>query len=201
MKVSLGSWAFTYGPHADHPLSFEATVERLARAGYDGVEITGFPPHVTLEDYPTFDSRQEIVRLLKEHNLGVSGYAADLASVNPTVPGNSQKYLDLFRENVQMCADIGSPSIRVDTGAAPGSIPDSEYNATMSRMADLWHTAADIGREKQIRVAWEFEPGFEFNKPSEVIKLHDEVAHLEFQAAVRHLPRAHEFGCRVASAR
>ena len=49
MKVSLGSWAFSFGPFADNPIPFEKTVKRLSEAGYDGIEICGFPPHITLD--------------------------------------------------------------------------------------------------------------------------------------------------------
>jgi len=122
MKVSSGSWAFSFGPFADHPIPFEKTVKRLSEAGYDGIEICGFPPHITLEEYPTRESRQRLVRFLDDHNLGVSGYAADFTGVNPVVAGNKQRYLDLFQSNVEMCVDIGSPNIRVDSIAAPGSI-------------------------------------------------------------------------------
>src|SRR5438477_8057889 len=129
MKISLGSWAFSFGPFADNPIPFEKTVKRLSAAGYDGIEICGFPPHVTQDKYPTAESRKELVKFLQDHKLGVSGYAADFTSVNPVAAGNKQKYLDLFQRNVQMCADIGSPAIRVDSIAAPGSIEERDYQA------------------------------------------------------------------------
>src|SRR5215813_653279 len=105
MKISLGSWAFSFGPFADNPIPFEKTVERLSSAGYDGIEICGFPPHVTLDKYPTVESRKQLATFLEDHKLGVSGYAADFTSVNPVRPGNKQKYLDLFHRNAEMCVD------------------------------------------------------------------------------------------------
>ena len=38
MRVSIGSWAFTYGPHADHPLSFPETVEHLSRGSGSDID-------------------------------------------------------------------------------------------------------------------------------------------------------------------
>lgn len=180
MKISLGSWAFSFGPYADHPVSFDRIVKRLSEAGYKGIEISGFPPHVTLDQYPTRESRRELVRFLRAHDLGVSGYSADFTLVNPSAPANRRRYLDLFERQVEMCADIGSPLIRVDTGAAPGSIPDAEYDATLRYLAGLWQEAAGIAAKASVRVGWEFEPGFAFNKPSEVIALHDQVNHPNF---------------------
>ncbi|MCC6857026.1 MAG: sugar phosphate isomerase/epimerase, partial [Bryobacterales bacterium] len=180
IRISLGSWAFSFGPYADHPVPFEQTVGRLAKAGYEGVEICGFPPHVTLERYPTRESRQSVVSLLRDHNLGVSGYSADFTEVNPANPGNRRRYLDLFQRNLEMAADIGSPAIRVDSGAAPGSLDEEEYAEAFDRLAGVWHEAAGMAAPAGIRVVWEFEPGFAFNKPSEVAAMHDRVAHPNF---------------------
>ena len=198
MKVSLGSWAFSFGPFADHPIPFEKTVKRLSEAGYDGIEICGFPPHITLEEYPDKESRQRLVRFLEDNQLGVSGYAADFTGVNPVVAGNKQKYLDLFRRNVEMCVDIGSPTIRVDSIAAPGSIEDGDYRAAFDRLADVWRDAAGVAQQGRVRMVWEFEPGFAFNKPSEVAGLHGAVGHPNFFVL---FDTSHAHMCAVAGAR
>ncbi len=198
MKISLGSWAFSFGPYASHPVPFDRVVRRLAEAGYDGIETCGFPPHVTLDQYASRESRRELVQFLRANDMGVSGYAADLTAVNPVVAGNRQKYLDLFQRNVEMCADIGSPAIRVDTLAAPGSIPDSEYGDAFRRVAELWREAAGMAQKAGVRVVWEFEPGFVFNKPSEVVAMHDLVGHPNFKVL---FDTCHAYMCGVAGAR
>jgi sugar phosphate isomerase/epimerase len=198
MKISMGSWAFSFGPYAAHPAPFENVVERLSEAGYDGIEICGFPPHVTPGRYAGAEARAGLSRLLRDHGLAVSGYAADLTAVNPVTEGNKQKYLDLFQRNVELCAAIGSPAIRVDSGAAPGSIPDREYGAATGRLAEVWREAAAIAQTHAVRVVWEFEPGFEFNKPSEVAALTDLVGHPNFKVL---FDTAHAYMCGVAGAR
>jgi len=198
MKISLGSWAFSFGPFADNPIPFEKTVERLSSAGYDGIEICGFPPHVTLDKYPTVDSRRQLAKFLADHKLGVSGYAADFTSVNPVAPGNKQKYLNLFQRNAEMCVDIGSPSIRVDSIAAPGSIDEQDYQASFDRLAGVWNGAASIAQDAGIRLVWEFEPGFAFNKPSEVLSMHAKVAHANFRLL---FDTSHAYMCAVVGAR
>jgi sugar phosphate isomerase/epimerase len=198
MKVSLGSWAFAFGPYTNNPVPFREVVERLAKTGYDGVEVCGFPPHITLEAYPTEESRREIASLLADNGLGVSGYAADLAPANPAAKGNGQQYLDLFRRNVDLCVDIGSPAIRVDTIAGPGAIPDAEYDATFARVADLWRSAAAVAADAGVRLVWEFEPGFAFNKPSEVVAMHQRVGHANFDVM---FDTSHAYMCGVVGAR
>ncbi len=198
MKISLGSWAFSFGPYSENPVSFEDTAKRMSSAGYDGIEICGFPPHITLEAYPDAASRQRLVRFLSDLGLGVSGYAADFSGVNPVTEGSREKYLELFRRNVNMCVDLGSPTIRVDTIAAPGSVPDDQYAAAFRRVSDLWREAARIAQDAGIRMVWEFEPGFLFNKPSEVLRMHQEVGHPNFMIL---FDTSHAYMCGVVAAR
>jgi sugar phosphate isomerase/epimerase len=198
LKISFGSWAFSFGPWAGDPVPFDVAVRRVAEAGYDGIDISGFPPHVTLESYPTKQSRADLSRLLADERLGVSGYTGDLSSASPAAAGNDARYLDLLKRNVEMCADIGSPSLRVDTVAAPGSIPDDDYEKAFHRVAGLWADGASFAAAAHVRLVWEFEPGFAFNKPGEVIRMHQEVRHPNFSIL---FDTSHAYMCCVVGAR
>jgi sugar phosphate isomerase/epimerase len=198
MKISMGAWSFTFGPHAAAPKPLAAICERLSQAGYDGIELCGFPPHVTLDAYPAAGERAQLRRLLADCDLGVSGYSADLTSVNPLVAGNRDRYLALFCRLLDLCADIGSPSIRIDTVAAPGSLGDEEYHQAFHRLGDLWRDCAGFARQAGVFIVWEFEPGFVFNKPSEVVALHDRVGHPCFQIL---FDTTHAYLCSVIGAR
>lgn len=181
MKISMGSWAFSFGPYAESPLPLASIAEHLARAGYDGIELGGFPPQVTLDAFASAAERQSLRALLRDLGLGVSGYAADFSNVNPAVPGSHSRYVDLFRRQLELCVDLHSPMIRVDTVAAPGSVEEADYHAALYRIADIWRDCAELAREARVRIAWEFEPGFLFSKPSEVVAMHDRVGHPSFQ--------------------
>ena len=39
MKLSVGSWAFSFGPYAGDPIPFAKIVERLAEAGFEVEEL------------------------------------------------------------------------------------------------------------------------------------------------------------------
>lgn len=198
MKLSLGSWAFSFGPYAASPVPLDKIIERLSQAGYDGIELSGFPPHVALEDYLSSESRSRLAHSIADYDLGISGYSADLSSVNPTVEGQKQKYLRLFQRHIELCADLGSPLIRVDTVSAPGSVAEKEYEKAFDRLADTWHDAAGIAASSGVRVAWEFEPGFVFNKPSEVMAMHRQVDHANFRIM---FDTCHAYMCGVVGAR
>lgn len=180
MKVSFGSWAFIFGQHAARPVGFVEAVERIARAGYDGVEISGFPPHVTLEDYATPEARAQLRQLLADNGLGVSGYVPDLTFNNLLSENKRQRYLDRLARCVEFCHEIGCPALRVDTVAAPGSIGESEADEAAARIAAVWREAAAKAEPAKVKILWEFEPGFLFNKPSEVVSLYERVGHANF---------------------
>lgn len=181
IKLSVGSWAFAFGPYAESPVALEPIAARLSEAEFDGIELSGFPPHATLEQYPNAASRAHLLRVLRDYGLDVSGYAADFSTVNPAVEGNKQNYIDLFQRHIEFCVDTASPSIRVDTVGAPGSVADIAYQAALERVADIWMDAAEIADRAKVRMVWEFEPGFLFNKPSEIVTMCDKVSHPNFQ--------------------
>jgi sugar phosphate isomerase/epimerase len=196
MKVSFGSWAFTFGPYASHPLNFLESARKIAAAGYDGVEVSGFPPHLTIEasGRALHEGRKQLLDL----GLEVSGYVPDFTMVNPIVEANHAKYLDKFRRAVEVCAELGSPLVRVDTIAAPGSIGEAEYRDTADRLAGLWRDASELAAASGVRMVWEFEPGFVFNKPSEVVDIYEQVGHPNFQIL---FDTCHAYLCGVVGAR
>lgn len=197
-KISLGSWAFSFGPYADNPVGLDRIARRLAQAGYDGIELCGFPPHVTFDAYAEPSERRKLRKFLADLGLSVSGYAADFMMATPTLAANREIYLDRFRRAVEIATDLGSPTIRVDTVAAPGSIPDSEYLSTQRHLAEVWNEAAQIAAQSGVGMVWEFEPGFAYNKPSEVGAIYEQVGHPNFSIL---FDTCHAYMCAVAAAR
>ena len=198
VKLSIGIWAFAFGPYSAAPKSLDETLERAAQAGYDGVELSGYPPHVYPDAFSTPAAQAALRNRLASLNLGISGFSADLGAVSPIIPENRRDYLELFRRTLDVAAAIGSPSVRIDTGSAPGSIPDEDYHTSFHRLADLWRDCADLARHAGLTILWEFEPGFVFNKPSEVVELHQKVGHPFFQVL---FDTAHAYTCGVVGAR
>ena len=198
-KVSLGSWAFAFGPYASDPVPFDKTARRLAEAGYDAIEVCGIQEHITLDACPTKESRAEVKKLLDDLGLERSGYSCDQSSADPTEPANKDKYLDHFARNLEMCHDLGIGDIRVDAVAPPNKYSDdSEYESAKGQVADVFHAAAQKAQDAKIKLHWEFEPGFIFNKPSEIIELHDKVAHPNFTIMY---DTCHAYMCAVVGAR
>jgi sugar phosphate isomerase/epimerase len=198
-KISLGSWAFAFGPYAGDPVPFDRTAKRLADAGYDAIEVCGIQQHVTLEAYPTKESREPIRQMLDGLGLARSGYACDQYAADPTEAANKEKYLERFARNLEMCNDLGIANIRVDTVAPPNKYSNPvDREAAKGRVCEVFNAAAQKAQEAGIKMHWEFEPGFLFNKPGEIVEIHEKTAHANFTVM---FDTSHAYMCAVVGAR
>ncbi len=200
-KLSIGTWAYTFGPYEKNPIPFEQVVRRLGELGFDGVEIGGFRPHIHPDDYPMKCDREKVKNLVKVNGLEISGLAADFwGTPGPGTEAALQNnaYLNLFKKNLQLCLDLGAPAIRVDTVSGPDGIPGVDRNVALKRIADIWRQCAGIAESHGVKMVWEFEPGFLFNKPSEVVRMVEEVNHPNFKVM---FDTCHAYMCSVVGAR
>jgi sugar phosphate isomerase/epimerase len=179
-KLSLGSWAFAFGPFEREPWSFSRVLAFLAEAGYDGVEINGFPPHPHPVEYDTPKKCRALVDEIEGYGLGISGYAPAFGDVPPAVV-EPKAYLDVFRTYLRFCGHCGISTLRVDTVSPPLALAPGEYETRFARLAGTWHEAAREAAQAEVLLVWEFEPGFWLNKPSEVVRLAEAVGHENFK--------------------
>ena len=185
-RSSIGSWAYTIGPYADKPIDFETVVTRLKTLGFDGVELGAFPPHPNPGNPNGPDDawpgaltekaqRAELKARLASLGIGLSGMAANLWGEKLINTDDSSKYVDEFRRNSEFASDLGIGGIRVDTVQPPTILREIDYNTAMQRVVTTWQKCSDIAADAGQVVVWEFEPGFAFNKPSDVVRIHDAV--------------------------
>ena len=137
----FGVCVWIYG---DAPL--EATLARIAAAGYDGVEIPGEPG--------AFDPA-EVRRLLARHNLKPLGLTAsctvpatrrDLAHPDPAVRADAVRYVvDCLR----FAAEIGAPLIQMlpsgETRLAPLATQAEEWTWSVEAMREAVREAERVG--------------------------------------------------------
>src|SRR5262245_16619955 len=112
-------------------------------------------------------------------------------------------YLTAFLGWCTFAADLDVKTIRVDTVLPPNYLDTPEgkkwvqslfqnqtrpeeffdteeakkvgYETALNRIANVWDKASKMAADYGMNVCWEFEPGFIFNKPSEIVKLVDMV--------------------------
>lgn len=179
-NISLGSWAFAFGPFERSPWPFSKVIRYAANAGYQGVEINGFDPHPNPDNCDTPRKRNDLKQDIAALGLGVSGFAPDFRSAPPAVAEESA-YLELLKKYIHFAQELGTHTLRVDTVGPPEPLSGREYGARFSRLASTWQAAGELARREGVRIVWEFEPGFWLNKPSEVKRLMEEINHPHVQ--------------------
>jgi len=179
-KISIGSWAYAIGPYQNHPVPWDELVKKLKELGFDGVELGGFPPHPNPDDLKTPEQRKACREQMKKLGLGWSGLAANLWSQHLVDAEDTTPYINEFRKNLQFCVDLGIDAIRVDAVQPPTIFEKVDRKTARKRVVDTWKTCAKEAAAKKIRVTWEFEPGFAFNKPSDIVGIVEEVGEKNF---------------------
>jgi sugar phosphate isomerase/epimerase len=181
-KVSVGSSAFATGVYAANPIPLRTVARRLADLGYDGLELYGARPHAHPDKYPTKPDRYALRNELADLNLEISNYCADLWGYPLGVGEHkAREYEDAFKHSLEFCVDCGIDSIRVDTVSEPSLLEGVAYGEVWQRVVTTWQRCARWAGDAMIDVYWEFEPGNMFNKPSEVVRLVDEVGTSNFR--------------------
>lgn len=185
-RTSIGSWAFTIGPYASHPIDFQTVCEKLKALGFDGVELGAFPPHPNPGNpngpddawpgaMPERSQREELRARMKEWGLEFSGIAANLWGEKLINTADQSKYIAEFRKNSEFCRDVGIQGIRVDCVQPPTILRQVDYATAMQRVVKTWQECCAIAAGNGQYVTWEVEPGFAFNKPSDAVRIHDAV--------------------------
>jgi len=180
--LSIGSWAYCFGPYQTNPVPFDTVIEKLGKLGFHGVELGGFPPHPSPQSCDTTAKRTELKQKVSDQGLRFSGLAADLWSF-PIIPmQDNSKWMAALETNLQFANDLGIDCIRVDSVSPPDVFEKENVDPKLGweRLVSTFATAAQRAADRGIRVVWEFEPGFAFNKPSEIIRLSDDVGHKNF---------------------
>jgi sugar phosphate isomerase/epimerase len=181
-KISVGTSAFALGAYTKSPVPFEKIVHRLSELGYDGLELAAIPGYGALETWPDGARRKKLTGILRAAGLGISAYGADLSpspfySNDPAVRSGARR---LFASCLDFCADCAIPTIRVDTLAEPPAPAGVTREDAWKRAVETFRDHAEAAQRRGVVVAWEFEPGFMFNKPSEVLAMLEEVGHPNF---------------------
>jgi len=192
-KSSIGAWAYIWGGYEEEPIPLTTVVEKLSELGFDGIEFAAYPPHL---EPNTKEKRQEIKKLFDDHGLEVSGVAAPFPS---PATATKDEYLEAVKGNLEICADIAIPKLRVDTLSPSTEIPDGmDYETCFSKVADAWNSAAELCQKQDVKLIWEFEPEFLFNKPSEVVRMVYRIDHPNFSVL---FDSCHAHMCAVVGAR
>jgi sugar phosphate isomerase/epimerase len=175
-KLSIGTWAYLF--NQKEPTSdFHEILHKLQHLGYDGVELGGFNPHPGPDTCDTKAKREKLRKEVADHGLKFSALAADLWSQKLLSVEDSGPYIAAFAKNLIFADDLGIDTIRVDTveDVTKFKATGTDLKTAFERAVRAFDLCSKLAASRGIRICWEFEPGFPFNKPSEIIALVDAV--------------------------
>lgn len=179
-KLSIGSWAYIFNQEVPTN-DFHTVLHKLHDLGYEGVELGSFGVHPTPWSHPTKADRAKLKKEVADHGLAFSGIAVDLWSFKKPGPSildeNPTPYMAAFLGFTTFGADLGIKTIRVDSVEPPDFLVTSKMDPKLAldRIISVWDKCSKMAADHGMNVCWEFEPGFLFNKPSEVFAIVDGV--------------------------
>ncbi|MDF1779101.1 MAG: sugar phosphate isomerase/epimerase [Rhizobiaceae bacterium] len=180
-KTSFGSWAFAFGPFATNPYTFEEVLKFASDNGFDAIEINGFRPHPHADDHDTAAGWAPLKSMIRDqYGLEISAIAGDFRCAPPSQV-SKDTYMKEFRKSLEMCKHLGTSMTRVDTIVPPNALTSDEYKARFDNLIENWSAAADLAREYDVVITWEFEPILWINKPKEIIRVLDTINHPNFK--------------------
>ena len=159
------------GPFLDPPVDFHDLVHHIAHLGYEGVEIAARPPHPNPDSHDTREKRQSLAKMVRDHGLEFSAISPGWRSQRLCTLADPVPYVSLFEKFLSFAADLRIPVIRVDTVEPVADVNDLDPRLVMDRVVDAFDRCAKRAADQGITVAWEFEPSFPLNKPSEILEL------------------------------
>lgn len=185
-KLACGTWPYMFPPYDARPYTLKEVVKRLSKLRFDGVELSGFKPHAHPDLYPKKVDRKDLSAMIKAHKLGLGGYAADMGGHAIASPYSDVRsaYEKEFEKSLRFCVDMGIDAMRVDTVSGYQGVLGVPYQEAWKRVVSMFKKCSRKAGDAGVQLVWEFEPGFMFNKPSEVVRLVDEVNHPSFKVMV-----------------
>jgi fructoselysine 3-epimerase len=138
MKLSFNTWAYSSFPSWLPAYPLDETIRRLARIGYDGIEIGAWSPHAFPET-TSAARRREIRRVLDGEGIALSSMlpAPSGNNVSSPVPEERRYATDQYKKIADLCAEWGGHTLLY--------IPGWVVFGTTRRQA--WEWSAEALRE------------------------------------------------------
>jgi sugar phosphate isomerase/epimerase len=172
-KIAVGSWAFVFNQAEE--IDFHTVLHRLHDLGLDGVELGTVGKHPSPATHDTRAKRAALKKEVADHGLAFSGLAPNLWAHKLLSVEDSGPYVADFAKHLFFAEDLGIDLIRVDSVEPPTVLERVDPKVAFDRAVRAWDLCAKLAADRGVRVAWEFEQCFAFNKPAEVVAVVDAV--------------------------
>jgi protein FrlC len=150
MKLAFNTWAYSSFPVWVPAYPIEETIRRIARIGYDGIEIGAAAPHA-FPAYTSAERRREIKQVLDDNNIVVSamlpapGGGPGFNVASPT-PAERRNAIEQYKEVAQLCADLGGDTLLYVAGwQIFGTERAQAWEWSREALAEIAPAAAGLG--------------------------------------------------------
>ena len=150
MKLSFNTWAYSSFPVWVPAYPLDETIKRLARIGYDGIEIGAASPHA----YPKYlnkERRREIKDVLDANGIALSSMLPAPGggpghNVSSPSPEERRHTIEHYKEVVELCAEWGGKTVLYVAGwQIFGTSRRQAWEWSREALRDIAKTAADCG--------------------------------------------------------
>jgi len=180
-RIAMGAWTFIFPPYDEKPEGFVSVLDHAKKAGYEGIEVGWFAPHPGVSDLATKEERKRYASLFTERGLGIAGVVANFDGAPSVITSDDNSaFLAQLDAQLQLCEDLGITMLRLDLVDGPEVLESMDYERAHERLVSTWTEAARRGKDFGVRIGWEFEPGTAFNKPSQFLRIADEITEPNF---------------------
>jgi protein FrlC len=150
MKLSFNTWVYSSFPVWLPAYPLEEVIARLARIGYDGIEIGAASPHA----YPRYLSRErrrEIKRLLDDSGIACSsmlpapggGPGFNVAS---PLEEERRHAVEHYKEVIELCSQLGGRTVLYVAGwQVYGTSRRRAWQWSQEALAEVARTAGEFG--------------------------------------------------------
>jgi sugar phosphate isomerase/epimerase len=175
-NYSIGSWAFLFNQDVA-TADFHAVVHKLMHMGYKGIELFAHVPHPNPDTLDTIEKRHKLRKMVVDHGLQFSGVVPVFATQKLWSVEDQSPYLAEFQKHLEFAHDLGITTLRLDTLEPVADVARSGVEPPMilDRCIRAFDACAKKAADQGITIAWEFEPCFALNQPSEIVALVDAV--------------------------
>ncbi|MFN8590634.1 MAG: sugar phosphate isomerase/epimerase family protein [Thermomicrobiales bacterium] len=150
MKLAFNTWAYSSFPVWVPAYPLDETIKRLARIGYEGIEIGAAAPHA----YPGYldaARRREIKKVLDENGMVVSAMLPAPGggpghNVSSPMPEERRAAIQQYKDVAQLCADLGGTILLYVAGwQIFGTSRKQAFDWSRQALAEIAPFAADLG--------------------------------------------------------
>jgi protein FrlC len=176
IKLAFNTWVYSSYGAVLPSYTLEETIRRIARVGYDGIEIGAGSPHA----YPKHLSRErrrDVKRLLVDSGLALSSMLPAPAGgpgYNPASPIPEERLdtIEQYKEVAQLCADWGGQLVLYIPGWPVFGTPQPQaWEWSREVLSAVAKSAADCG----VTIAIEPSPTRLVETPDDAIRMMEEV--------------------------